>query len=539
MAIPYKEAFEFGDMNPVGETTSKSYIYDNLPGSGLKAVNRAVSNSLERKTNVVGPFKGIVLRVEKPEIKEANSWDVRLEAMMAANAGQETEGETAAASPPRPRLKVRIPEMHASLPIPAELPDYGESNPNHTIVDMYPTFIAKSNQTPEPKAGDIVWVDFGNSLTQEDPIYLEPYLSNQPAMFGGGGGFGGGSAAGAFATGGSPSGGTPGVIGPLGGAPAFGPPSPCEGVCQSPLSTNWGIEALRVATAHITGGQYGESQRKGSDNSGAYITSLLATKRANPFNEYGQKSQERLIKTSRSLKDQNAWCGQFIAFLVMTAWVRAGKAPLDCPVKVSGTPSTFGGGKTWKNAGFKKIKVWNKGNPWQQINENFWYEIAPGDIAVWQRKIPPVGGHIGIVESIDAAAGTVTFIEGNLGAVGGLGWTKRRVRPWPTSAYAARKDWSQLHGTQMALRWFARLPHIEGFTGNMSPHIVWNAGPWYDKKNPSQIIHPHWQFLGEVWTEMMSSFGVANGGPVPFSAAVAASDDAGHSTEAKPGGYGG
>ena len=73
----------------------------------------------------------------------------------------------------------------------------------------------------------------------------------------------------------------------------------------------------------------------------------------------------------------------------------------------------------------------------------------------------------------------------------------------------------------------------------MSPHIVWNAGPWYDKKNPSQIIHPHWQFLGEVWTEMMSSFGVANGGPVPFSAAVAASDDAGHSTEAKPGGYGG
>ena len=523
MAIPYKEAFEYGDMNPVRDTSTKEYVYDNLPGSGIRATQRVVSDSLDRRTNLTGPFKGIVLRVEKPEIREATAWDVRLETMMAANAGQETEGQTAAAGPPRPRLKVRIPELHSSLPIPGELPEFSEPNKNHMIIDMYPTFIAKSNQALVPKAGDIVWVDFGNSLTQEDPVYLEPYLSNQASMFAGGGAFTMGAASSAFGAGGGAGGAAPGFVGELGGAPAFGPPPPCGDVCESPLSSNWGLEALRVATAHVTGGQYGESQRKGADNSGAYVTALIATKRANPFNTYGQKSQEKLISMSRNLKDQHAWCAQFISFLVMVGWVRAGKHPMDCPLKISGTPSTFGGGKTWRNAGYKRIKFWNKGNPVGQINENFWYEIAPGDIAVWQREFGK-GGHIGIVEQINPSAGTVTFIEGNLGSKGGLGWTKRRVRPHGSSG------WSQLHGNKMQLRWFARLPHIEGFTGNSSPHIVWNAGPWYDKKNPSQILHPHWQFLGEVWTEMMSSFGVVNGGPVPYSVAGGTDSDAGHSS---------
>ena len=85
MAIPYKEAFEFGDFNPIRDTSTKEYVYDNLPGSGLKALSRTISKGLERNTSksIGKQIKGIVLRVEKPEIKEANAWDLRIENMAA------------------------------------------------------------------------------------------------------------------------------------------------------------------------------------------------------------------------------------------------------------------------------------------------------------------------------------------------------------------------------------------------------------------------------------------------------------------------
>ena len=72
------------------------------------------------------------------------------------------------------QIRVRIPEIHSAIPIPQALPGLTETSSDHSIINLYPVFIAKdlmaSSDTPQP--GDMVWVDYQNTNTQEGPIYL-------------------------------------------------------------------------------------------------------------------------------------------------------------------------------------------------------------------------------------------------------------------------------------------------------------------------------------------------------------------------------
>lgn len=107
-----------------------------------------------------GPYKAIVLRVEEgiPTPGESLNW---LETFF-------TEGSL----PPVLSVKARIPELHAMLPTPTDLED-------HSIIDMYPTFVAQSQDLPSPTPGNLIWVDFGNKTNFTDPIYVKEIVTKE------------------------------------------------------------------------------------------------------------------------------------------------------------------------------------------------------------------------------------------------------------------------------------------------------------------------------------------------------------------------
>jgi hypothetical protein len=154
--------------NPVGGRRERME-----PGTSFMdaVVNVAQNQFISDALLGTGPYKAIVLRVEKDsQTAEPGSW--------LSNTFQTFFGDP----PTIVKIKARIPEIHAALPIPNQVGS--AEGPHQPIIDLYPTFIAQDSQIEEPKPGDIVNVDFGNKNTYSDPIYLGPLLKT--AAFPGG-----------------------------------------------------------------------------------------------------------------------------------------------------------------------------------------------------------------------------------------------------------------------------------------------------------------------------------------------------------------
>lgn len=109
----------------------------------------------------VGNFYGIVLRV-----------DGRINKSGANPLSFFSFGESAGML----QLKVRIPEIHAHLPEP-DLFGNTPIGPHQYIIDLYPTFVAASEDISNdvPAVGDIVRVDFADRVNQTQPLYLGKY----------------------------------------------------------------------------------------------------------------------------------------------------------------------------------------------------------------------------------------------------------------------------------------------------------------------------------------------------------------------------
>jgi len=161
------EGFKFGELNPVG-TSANSSTSENIDVermSPLGILSKAVSKASEKDIlKGVGYYKAIVLRVEN------DSDDVGLLGRLLGSSADETVI----------RFKARIPELNAALPIPFDV-ERGSSKVdmseerllNNKIIDMYPTFEAKgSSGLEKPREGALVFVDFGNRETFEDPLYV-------------------------------------------------------------------------------------------------------------------------------------------------------------------------------------------------------------------------------------------------------------------------------------------------------------------------------------------------------------------------------
>lgn len=156
-----KMSYEFGILNPVSRPTIRRRAVDNnrtILGTMKEAADQLdVFNVLSN----IGPLRGVVLRVE-PIVPVAlvNDYVRRILSSV---------GEV---PPAYVRIKVRIPELHMALPTPRRLAN--SAFPDHAVIDMYPTFVAESNQTVEPAVGSVVYVDFGNRTNMTQPVYLGP-----------------------------------------------------------------------------------------------------------------------------------------------------------------------------------------------------------------------------------------------------------------------------------------------------------------------------------------------------------------------------
>ncbi len=207
---------EYGDLNPLFEsyvTGDPSQNEDSAEGFFNNAV-KLIQNSMESDIlNHTGQYIGVVLRVESDPSELTgtdNNWLTR------AHKKSGTDSV-----PPLLAIRVRIPELHAPLPIPVDLPGKDSFFDNYasidgllglskeasgtglsddTIIKMYPVFTCQdtviSAFTPQP--GSLVRVTFVDKQTQTGGIYLGPIDYNRTSPNSLAAGLGSGSPQAAF-----------------------------------------------------------------------------------------------------------------------------------------------------------------------------------------------------------------------------------------------------------------------------------------------------------------------------------------------------
>jgi hypothetical protein len=182
----------YGVLNPIRDTlTGKNFDHSDV--SSIDLIRNMYKSFYSANTFLgTGPFIGIVLRNEGPtnkNIADISSWvsgpfshyireDADLESTNGSGGG--IAKEKVINLPGLLQLRVRIPEIHAALPIPSYLPTLQqrgeEYDIDHRIINQYPVFVAQNSKvsgfTPAP--GDLVWVDFQNKNTLEGGIYVGP-----------------------------------------------------------------------------------------------------------------------------------------------------------------------------------------------------------------------------------------------------------------------------------------------------------------------------------------------------------------------------
>ena len=179
--IPANKTYEFGELNDVAPSRVQRRLstQNNDPIRAMRdaAIDLYTPNALEG----MGPYKGIVIRVmEDPDPNDLppGDWLYNLFGI----------GDTPSPPAVLKRYKVRIPELHAMVPVPTEYqmgPDASTPPEVVKIVARYPTFLARDSNVPEASCGDLVWVDFGHRINQSDPVFLGPLFP--PPESGGGG----------------------------------------------------------------------------------------------------------------------------------------------------------------------------------------------------------------------------------------------------------------------------------------------------------------------------------------------------------------
>ena len=222
------KGFAFGDLNPVSEPrTAKRF--DSKHTSALGAMREVVVGHFTPDALAsTGPYKGVVLRVEE-DMDQNNpapgNW------LSTVFGPQGMFGGLFTVPKKLKQYKVRIPELHSTLPIPDKFASSPtEVGTHQKIIDMYPTFVAKDSNVAQASHGDLVWVDFGHKGNMDDPTFLGPVFP--PPEAGGGAGAGaGGGASDAFNCSGGALGG-----GGMGAAPSGGSLTP-EQRAQSTHST--------------------------------------------------------------------------------------------------------------------------------------------------------------------------------------------------------------------------------------------------------------------------------------------------------------
>ena len=229
--------FQYGELNDVTPAEGPLYRQSSGRESGIGTLGRSI-----RENHRPDPFEGIqewygvVLRVElTPE--EGASEDEFV--------GWEKLHRKYSDNPDLVRIKVRIPELHATITEPRNLSADPEalSVEDQLAIDRHPTFISEMVGMPTPNIGDIVKVFYDRQSGQA--IYLDRIMGSGVAATSGIYGVAGSTA---FAAG---SGLPPLPVGAIDfsqGATVGGKPDPDPGEAPGPnLDFTWDeLEILRV-----------------------------------------------------------------------------------------------------------------------------------------------------------------------------------------------------------------------------------------------------------------------------------------------------
>ena len=168
MANEKPEDFEFNALNNVSRPKNRGRKYDPYT-SNFRNLTRRLQQDHFTEDALKGmyQFRAIVLRVETEatfSVTDPDSWG-----------SLDLFGDEA---PKLQVLKVRIPEIHAAMPIPeayGDAPDDAgktEGPQQGQINNYYPTVVAASEDLPIVKAGDVINVAFGSLNNLTDGIYL-------------------------------------------------------------------------------------------------------------------------------------------------------------------------------------------------------------------------------------------------------------------------------------------------------------------------------------------------------------------------------
>jgi len=183
--------FAFGDLNPVQKPRAAKSA-DPSSMSILDVLKEvAITHYTPDATKGTGPYKGIVLRVEEEMSQNEPAPGNWLSTVFGK---QGMFGGLFTAPKKLKRYKVRIPEIHVTLPSPKKYAqDPNEKGDHQKIINMYPTFIAHDSNVEGAGPGDLVWVDYGSKENFDDPTYIGPVFPPPDSSSGGSGGSGDGA----------------------------------------------------------------------------------------------------------------------------------------------------------------------------------------------------------------------------------------------------------------------------------------------------------------------------------------------------------
>jgi len=272
------DSFHYAELNPGISVAYKANSFDRKAvNQSLNTVVQGAMTAFEKDAIAgTGPYKAIVLRQEPPWTQEGADVTSWYSVFNKALGGTEPTNLSTVV-----QVKARIPELHQLIPI-----------TNQTHIDLHPTFTSKDDNggaqvTYQPN--ELVWVDFGNRYTFEDPILIGPVKKKPETNTGGspgGSGTGGDGSGKGAAHGWKPGGFTPENLKQAGADNAAKSSCPTKGpngTCVDPGSSNLGAEALRVLVGQIGWGEM-------TMNDGDRMLQIL--------NAYGSKSMQKGLRKS-------------------------------------------------------------------------------------------------------------------------------------------------------------------------------------------------------------------------------------------------
>ena len=136
------EKFKFGELNPIRTQDIMNAPDLFTPDSAIHTIRAAVQSTFNAMPSCLknpSPYKGIVLRIDAAptagstnQFGPAGNWFSNFAANVAASAGTPQNASVLT------KVRVRIPELHAALPLPKSFPDPTAESADHAIIDMYP-----------------------------------------------------------------------------------------------------------------------------------------------------------------------------------------------------------------------------------------------------------------------------------------------------------------------------------------------------------------------------------------------------------------